>query len=265
MKRYIFILLTVVPALTLAQKPATKPTTPAGKVTGLPDFQNVVEVDNEMNGAAYAISASEMSAQMGIEPIEPDSAATKFLKSLIQKPTPEHIPPAELQLLNSNKQVLSEYLRTNLLMGSTPVLYCLAVKNTPVQFTNKNNTLNLLISGLAYNKAFNTQITTARKRAVKIVTEMVLPGLKKSQALLQIPGLQSISYTVMYSCRDFDQDKSLTNLNPVEIITMTAPVSLHKQYIAGQITEDAFIKQAEFFLKEYTSKNEIKRVELKVE
>ncbi len=217
------------------------------------------------NCAAYAIAASDVGVQMGITPKEPEEAAVLFNNVADgPKPAAESIYSPVYSLFVKNKATISSFLTSTLILASTPVLYAFGNGEGPIYFSRKGAGLTLMLNGLGYDKALNTAVTTSRTRAAAIITQMLLPDIQKMERLFTIPGVTNFSCTIMYGCRDFDKPKTLTGAVDVESITVCAPVGLYRQYITKAISEESFMRQAEFYIKEYDVKSGIKRIELSV-
>ncbi len=235
----------------------------------LPDFFNILEVNNQLYGATWALGLANSSAGIDASKygLSPNTVTSNF-NQIISKSRPDNtsILYPVYPLYVKNKSKIIDYLSNTKSMGRVPIIYFINENSIPIYFTNKSNSLNLVLDGLAYDKVFNTLQTTARKRAVAVVSEMIIPGIKNLKPLLSIPNLQSISITVMFASEDFtERSGSGMKFYKPESITVCGPITLFKQMTSKTITEDLFIKKAEFYLNDGEEESSIKKVELKIE
>lgn len=227
----------------------------------LPSHRNILETFGQKNAAIFALSLANVEGK----PYSPAEITQRFEKVVSEtRPQGENILYPCYPYYLKYKANISEYLKGTLIYGGVPVKYYISEANLPVYFSEKNGLLNLTISGLAYDKVLNIYSANTKKRASTVAASMLTAGISKLEPLLSIPSLSSISVSAIYACEDFSKSRSAFSfIDKIEIVTMSAPVSLYRQYISGAITENTFIKRAEFYIREAgVSDNIIKRIEI---
>ena len=139
-------------------------------------------------------------------------------------------------------------------------------KQMPVLWSVSNGKdLNFLFSRVAYDKEFNTLLTTSRQRATEIFTSMIIPSLSNFSPIYNDSSIKLITIVIHYACRDFSQSSSYSHYTDIETLAFSAYTKDIKLFCEGNITEDEIVRRGIFQIQDKDMKNGIKKIELKIE
>jgi len=110
-----------------------------------------------------------------------------------------------------------------------------------------NNQITLALTGLTCKNIYNTATLTASERSAKVAREVLLPSLSELEPLLVITEVANYSLSVGYIAADFDEDIDSAANRDGEILGIIISKSVLKKYLSASITEDEVFKLASFY------------------
>lgn len=121
----------------------------------------------------------------------------------------------------------------------------------PVNFVSKDDSrllssTTILISAIALNTIYNTQEYTAKERAEKVVSHVILPNLGIIAKAFANTMIKYVAIAVIYGSKDFTNDEETLNLLPETVILVT-PIKTCNDFSKGTITDEELINASDAY------------------
>ncbi len=116
----------------------------------------------------------------------------------------------------------------------------------PVRFASKDSGITLLVTGIASENTYNTLRSTAKQRAAKVISSMILPSIDKIVKIFINTEVKFIGMVVTYGSKDFSDDSKALNLI-AETVALVSPIEACKNFIEGKITEDELLNESDVY------------------
>lgn len=135
----------------------------------------------------------------------------------------------------------------------------------PIRFCLQNDTaLTLLLQGAYIDKLYNVSLLTSRQRAKTVITQHLLPTLKRIYEQFQsFPEIKHFAISSVYGTKDFSDNVFFATTS--EYVAFIIPSKLLKKYSKADITEDELINLADVFLIERGLASELKKIKISVD
>lgn len=115
------------------------------------------------------------------------------------------------------------------------------------EYVNEKGAIGIYFSSLMYSSELNNIRLDIKERARKVTNDFILDFLKDAYEYVDKTKYKSIAVHTMYISRNFLDDKTGYNRDAEGIIMSIDMVSL-KSFINNNITDQALLKKASFYL-----------------
>ena len=171
---------------------------------------------------------------------------------------------AEYQLVVKHRDNLVRLFQEFKLVGTQLGEFVYLRGTIPVRFALKDNSLTLLITGVASEYTYNTLRTTAKSRAAKIIESMILPSLKNIHEFFSSSDIKYFGMVVVYSSKDFSKKSRVLKLK-AEVVSLVIASDKCKQFVEGKITQEDLVDSADVYLFDRDMVTGIKKVKVSLE
>lgn len=171
---------------------------------------------------------------------------------------------AEYQLVVKHIDNLVKLFQEFKLVGTQLGEFVYLKGTIPVRFALKDNSLTLIITGVASKYTYNTLRTTAKSRAAKIIESMILPSLKDIHEFFSSSDIKYFGMVVVYGSKDFSKKSRVLNLE-AEVVSLVVASDKCKQFIEGRITQEELVDGADVYLCDRDMVTGIKKVKVSLE
>jgi hypothetical protein len=150
------------------------------------------------------------------------------------------------------------------LTGRELAMFVYSDSSLPVYFTLRDSSSLLVVSGIATETVYNTQRSTGRSRAVKALTNMILPSLETLIRADLHKATKYFALCAVYGSKDFsDEGEALNQM--AESTVFVAKASQCARFVAGEISEDELVDGADIYLRDREMVTGLKKVKLTIE
>ena len=126
---------------------------------------------------------------------------------------------------------------------------------------DSDSDITLLINGVFIDNIYNTIRLTSRQRAALVLTNYILSSLHNFTDNFQDSEIAYFGMTCLYGSKDLTDDSSTSS----EFIAFIAPTNLIKEYVSGDLTEEALIKASDVYISDRDMIATIKKIEVTLE
>ncbi|HEY2933580.1 MAG TPA: hypothetical protein VGK99_17725 [Acidobacteriota bacterium] len=145
------------------------------------------------------------------------------------------------------------------IIGSTQAMF---FTNVPFRYTTIDQ-VEAIIADLAIGSEFNTIRSTAKTRASKVISTMILPEMEAlTESFKATPAVGFFGILVTYGSRDFLSESG----SEPESVCLIVSRDDARGFVKGQITDNELLRRSQIFASDRdTAANNFRRVELKIE
>jgi hypothetical protein len=116
----------------------------------------------------------------------------------------------------------------------------------PIRFVLKDEKKVFLLTKYGSSKIFNTLRMSAKNRAAKIISSIILPCMENFHSAFKDSDISYYGMVVFFGSKDFSEEDDVLNLKP-EIVSMIISTEQYKKYCEGTITDDDLIDSADVY------------------
>ena len=134
---------------------------------------------------------------------------------------------------------------------------------TPIRVLSYNKTSTIFfITSIALQEVYNTMKFTSRQRAAKVITEYLIPSIKKMEPVMN-KGFTYIGISAVFGSKDFSSDYVLAT--KPEYILFVVPSKKANDFVKGEITEEELVESADIISSDRDMGSGTKKIKIKIE
>jgi len=190
----------------------------------------------------------------------------------IAPPDPKKFAASEAQILQDAQlqyQLFKVYLPNitsifqNIgMFGSEVGTFLLDDLSAPQAFATKAGGTVLVLTTLAATEPLETRNSTAKTRAVDIMSTRMIPVLREMDKVLRDSDLVFYGVCFTYGSRSNSDESSMKWPEP-EMLAVIVPRDVLHQFVEGQITDNDLLAKCEMYLSDRDARFNLQRVQLR--
>jgi len=134
--------------------------------------------------------------------------------------------------------------------------------SVPLHFVEWQGESAVLTTGVAYRQIFNTQRTTSKERAARVLEAVSVPSLKAYTRLSFGNIVRHFAIAVTYGSSDFGDDSILNK--QAETVAVIVDQESCQRFFDGEITQEELVQGGTVFLADRNAAGSIKRVNVEI-